>query len=219
MPAEHFAERAADQRRQERADIDADIEDGEGAVAPRIAGRVEPADLGGDIRLEGAVAEDQRAECKQEQLLDRHQEMADRHEDRAEYYGAALSQDAIGEETAENRRQIDERRVEPVDLRRQGLQIERTEYRFERALDAREAEHVPGLLGREQMLRHVENEQRAHPVVGEALPHLGGEQEGEAPRVAEKVRLGGARSLKGELRNANVFSQDGRLRHSQCRQT
>src|SRR4029077_9033206 len=154
---------------------------------PRIAGRVEPADLSGDIRLEGAVAEDQRAECEQEQLLDRHQEMADRHEDRAEYYGPALSQDAIGDETAENRRQIDERRVEPVDLRRQGLQIERTEYRFECALEARQADHGPGLLGQEQMFRHVENEQCAHPVVREALPHLGGEQEGEAPRMAEKL--------------------------------
>ena len=133
-------------------------------------------------------------------------------------YGPALSQDAIGEETAENRRQIDERRVEPVDLRRQGLQIERTEYRFERTLDTREAEHVTGMLGREQMLRHIENEQRAHPVVGEALPHLGGEQEGKAPRVTEQDRLG-ARSLKGALPSANVFSQDGRLRHSQCRQT
>ena len=57
------------------------------------------------------------------------------------------------------------------------------------------------MLGREQILRHVENEQRAHPVVGEALPHLGGEQEGEAPRVTEQVRLSGARSLKGALRN------------------
>jgi hypothetical protein len=41
VPTDLLAERAADQRRQERADIDADIEDGEGTVAPRIAGRVE----------------------------------------------------------------------------------------------------------------------------------------------------------------------------------
>jgi hypothetical protein len=44
VPTGELAERAADQRRQERADIDADIEDGIGAVASRIAGRVKSAD-------------------------------------------------------------------------------------------------------------------------------------------------------------------------------
>ena len=59
VPAELLAERAADERRQERAEIDADIEDREGAVAARIAGRVERADLGRDVGLERAVAEDE----------------------------------------------------------------------------------------------------------------------------------------------------------------
>jgi len=38
VPAGELAERAADQRRQECADIDADVEDGIGAVAARVAG-------------------------------------------------------------------------------------------------------------------------------------------------------------------------------------
>ena len=64
MPADLFAERAADQRRQERADIDADIEDRIGAIAAMIARRIEAADLGRDIRLEAAVAEDQEQQCE-----------------------------------------------------------------------------------------------------------------------------------------------------------
>jgi hypothetical protein len=70
MPADRLAERAADQRRQERADIDADIEDRIGAVAAVIAGRIKAADLGRDVRLEAAVAENEREQREQEQLLD-----------------------------------------------------------------------------------------------------------------------------------------------------
>ena len=89
MPAEFLAERAAHQRRQEGAEIDADIEDREGAVAAAVAGRIERADLGRDVRLEGAVAENEKAEREQKQMLEGHHEMADRHQRGAEDDGAA----------------------------------------------------------------------------------------------------------------------------------
>ena len=42
--------------------------------------------------------------------------------------------------------------------------------------------------------RHEQDEQRAHPVVAEALPHLGEEQRGEPAGVAEKpVSVAGSR--------------------------
>ena len=80
VPAELLAERAADQRRQERAEVDADIEDREGAVAARIAGRIERADLGRDVGLERAVAEDEDEQREQKQRLERHHEMTDGHQ-------------------------------------------------------------------------------------------------------------------------------------------
>ena len=46
------------------------------------------------------------------------------------------------------------------------------------------------VLGQQQVFHHVEDEKRAHPVVGETLPHLGREQEGEPARVPEQVRPG-----------------------------
>ena len=205
MPAGLFAERAANERRQERTDIDADIEDRIGAVAPPIAGRIKPTDLGRDIRLERAVAEDERGERQQEQLLDRHQEMADGHEDRADDDGAALPEHPVGKKPAENRREIDERGVEAVDLRRKGLHVERTEDRFEHVLEAGKTEHIAGVLGDQQIFRHVEDEERAHPVIREALPHLGGEQEGEAFGMAEKV---GARRHHGVTGGMSAFSHE-----------
>src|SRR6516165_3691220 len=77
VPADAFAERAADERRQKRAEIDADIEDRIGAVAARIARRVKATDLRRDIRLKAAAAEDEGEKREQKQLLDRHHEMAE----------------------------------------------------------------------------------------------------------------------------------------------
>ena len=44
-----------------------------------------------------------------------------------------------------------------------------------------------GVPGQQQVLGHIQDEQRAHAVVGEPLPHFGGEQECQAARVAEQV--------------------------------
>ena len=107
-----------------------------------IAGRIKAADLGGDIRLERAVAENERQQREQEQLLDRHHEMADRHQDRADDDGAALAEHAVGQKPAENRREIDQPGIKAPDLRRQRLHVERAEHTFERALHRQEAAHV-----------------------------------------------------------------------------
>ena len=98
MPAGLLAERAADERRQERADIDADIEDRIGAVAAAVAGRIEPADLGRNIRLERAAAENESQQREQKKLLDRHHEMADRHQHGADDDGAAVAEHAVGKQ-------------------------------------------------------------------------------------------------------------------------
>ena len=132
MPAELFAQRAADERGEERAKIDADIEDREGAVAAAVAGRIERADLGRDVRFEGAVAENEEAEREQKQLFEGHHEMADSHQGCADNDGAALAEHAVGQQSAEDRRQIDEARIEAVDLRGEGLRGQRPEYEFER---------------------------------------------------------------------------------------
>src|ERR1700675_4730475 len=113
-----LAQRATDQRRQESAHVDADVEYRIGAVAAWIAGRIKAADLGGDIRLERAVAENERQQRQQEQLLDRHHEMTDRHQDGADDDGAALAEYAVGQKPAEDGREINQRGIKAPDLRR-----------------------------------------------------------------------------------------------------
>jgi hypothetical protein len=52
------------------------------------------------------------------------------------------------------------------------------------------------------VLGQVEDQQRAHAVVGEALPHLGEEQHVEALGVAHELRLAAAATRPPIARNA-----------------
>ena len=82
-------------------------------------------------------------------------------------------------------------------MRGERLRGERTEHAFKDAAQRRKPDHVVGVLRQQQVFHHVEDEQRAHPVVGEALPHLGGEQEGQPARMAEKIARGAATQRLG----------------------
>ena len=120
-------------------------------------------------------------------MLEGHHEMADGHQRGAEDDGAAPAEHAVGQQAAEDRREINEAGVEAVDLRGEGLRRQRPEHGFQGVPERDEADHRAGALRLEQIFDHVEHEQRAHPVIGEALPHLGREQKSEAARMAEKV--------------------------------
>jgi hypothetical protein len=146
---------------------------------------VEAADLGRHVGLEAAVAENERDQREQEQRLERHHEVADRHEGGADHDGAMLAEVAVGENAAEERREVHEAGIEAVDVRGERLGAKRAEDAFEQAPERGKPDHAVGALGLEQVFHHVEDEQRAHSVIGEALPHLGGEQEGKPARVAK----------------------------------
>ena len=117
VPAEPLPECAADQRREECAEVDAHIEDREGAVPPRITRRVESSNLSRDIRLEGPVPEYQKQQSGEEERFDSHEEMADSHQKSAEDHCPALADDLVRENPSEKWRQVDQRSVKPVDLR------------------------------------------------------------------------------------------------------
>jgi hypothetical protein len=119
--------------------------------------------------------------------------MADGHQRSTQQDGAVLAEHAVGEQAAEHRREIDQPGIKSVDLGRERLHAERPEHRLEHLPQCAKPDDVFGVAGQQQVFHHVEHEQRAHPVVGEALPHLGGEQEGQGARVAKEI----ARSCGG----------------------
>src|SRR5206468_4645123 len=66
---------------------------------------------------------------------------------------------------------------------------------LEQALDSAVAEYASGDFIQQKIVREIENEDRAHSVIGEALPHLGGEQESQAAGVAEELRFAISRDV------------------------
>ena len=169
-PRRPLGQRAADDRREERAEVHAHVEDRVRAVPPRIPGRVEPPHLRGHVRLEEAVAHDQEGERRVEDrdLLERHAEVADRHRGGADDDRPLVAQVPVREVAPDQGGQVDEARVPLVDGR--------------------------GVLLRPlEVVDHVQDEQGPHPVVAEALPHLGAEEDHQPLRMPEPLaftRLG-----------------------------
>ena len=69
----------------------------------------------------------------QEQRLERHHEMADRHQRGADDDGAVLAEPAVGDDAADQRREIDEAGIEPVDVGGERLRAELSEHAVEHA--------------------------------------------------------------------------------------
>ena len=140
MPAERLPERPANQRREEAADVHTHIIDVVGPAAARVVGTVKVVDLARQAGKEQPVAERDRRQRDIEQGLERHHEMASGHGCRADDDRAFLAQVAVGDDAADDRREIGERRVCAVDER--GM-----------------------LLRDEQLPGHVVDQQRPHSVI------------------------------------------------------
>ena len=190
-----LAEGAADERGEPRAEVDAHVEDVEGAVATLVPLGVEGPDLRGDVRLEEAATDAERGEGGEKESVPHQHELAEDHDDAAENDRLALAEDAVGEDPAEERCQVDQRGVEAIDLVGELLVVEVAEDVLERAAHDREAGDGLDDAGEREVLRHVEDQERAHAVVAKALPHLGEEEDREADRVAEE--LAGGRGAGG----------------------
>ncbi len=191
VPAICFANVAAQKRSNRRAQVHAHVEDREAAVAPRVAMTIKRTNDGGDVRFEESVAADQegkrceegRAALDQDNRLasdrDRkipvhsHQQVAEGHEQAAENHRPPLPQEPVGQQTAEEGRHVNQRRVGAV--------------------------HGIGVFVAvaQKALRHVEDQQRPHAVVGEPLPHLGKEEREQPGRVAKHRGAVGAKGIAG----------------------
>ena len=155
-----------------RAGVDAHVEDRERAVTACVALLVEVAHHRGDVRLEEAVAqhEDHEADVEEAEIAGDgggECELADGHQQAADDHGLALAEVVVGEPAADQRREIHEAGEEPVELQR---------------LRLRPAEAGVGRLDARDQRQH---QQRAHAVVAEAFPHLGGEEQEQSFRMAE----------------------------------
>ncbi len=128
--------------------------------------------------------------------------MANCHQHPTDDHGTALAKQAVGDKAAEHGHEIRQTGIEAEDLRSERLRVEAAEQEFEGCFDRAEAEHGLDPTGLEQILHHIENDQRGIAEIREALPAFGREQDGEPGRVAEKVARAdpGCRDVAPRLR-------------------
>ncbi len=170
MEAEPRLHDGRDHRRQERADVDAHVEDVVGAILEVAALGIEVADHRRDVRLEEPVADHQAGQrgVDERQRPDRQQQVAGHEEEAADHHGAPVAELPVGDPPADQRADVHEHQV--VGVERRGLR-------------GRPPEPLDGIA-------QVEREHRHHRVEAEALPHLGGEQDVQPLRVLFRFRLG-----------------------------
>jgi hypothetical protein len=97
--------------------------------------------------------------------------MAHRHQHAAQHDRARAPEQAVAEQAAEHRREIDEAHIETENLRRQRLRRQRPRDGFDGGAQAGKARDVFDMSGQKQLLDHVKHQQRLHAVKRDAVPH------------------------------------------------
>ena len=187
MPPILNREGAAYERGRECSDVDAEIKDRIGTVAPGIAGCIKRPDLGRDVRLECADANNQHQQRQQKKGFECHHKMAGRHEQATDDDRATPSQQAVGNKTTQDWREIGEPRIEAEKLRGEWLRVEAPKQELERRSDRAETEHRLRTAGIEKIFRHVEHDQGGIAEIGETLPCFGRKQNSKTARMTQKV--------------------------------
>ena len=162
VPVDLLAQPAANQGADERAEVDAHVEDREPRITPRAALGIKLANERADVRLEqaGADHDEDEAEEKCFPPRSRDREMPDGDQDATGPDRPLRTEQAIRDPSARQRGEIHTRRVESVDRGRNLV-----------------VESKPALGRRRD---HEEHEQRAHAVIAQALPHLREEERVES---------------------------------------
>ena len=171
VPVDALTQITAHQRRDEGAEIDPHVIDGEACVASGIAGSVQPADDDCGVALEksGTDHDQREPDVERGERLKGHAEMTNRDDDAPVEHRAPLTDETVRDPASRQAGHVDHRRVEAVD----------------RAGD-------PGVeteTARRDRRRHEQDEQRPHAVVAESFPHLGEEQRGEPAGMAEECAV------------------------------
>ena len=174
-----LAQKRTRQGPNDRAQVDAHVKDREGRVSPCAPLGVQVGHNRADARLQQTCAEGDQKQADEEQGVawHRHGKMTRGDDPAAHIHSLALSPEVVGNPSPRKRQQIDQPGVEPVD-RPCGTCVE-----------------PHARVCRKGFLREIENEERPHAVIREALPQFGKEEGGKTSWVSEKSagRGGGRR--------------------------
>ena len=187
MPVDVLGEVATHERAEESADVDTHVVNRKTGVATlgRIA-LVQVTDDGADVRFQepGSDHEEDQAQVERPVVRSgdddrrRQRKMAERDDDAAIQHGQALADDSVGNPAARQGERVDTKCIQAIDGS--------ADFGLESETAARG-------------VRHVENEERAHTVVAEALPEFGVEQGHQPARVTERPPFMCGRRRRGRI--------------------
>ena len=106
-------------------------------------------------------------------MIECHRKVTGAHQERASHDRVALPDPPIRNEAAEQRREVDETGVQAIDLRCRRLRRQWTHDRFDGGAKTREAGDVLYVSRQNQLVDHIQHDQRGHAVKGKSLPGLG----------------------------------------------
>ena len=123
--------------------------------------------------------------------------MPRRHQQRAERNDAHTAEHPVAERAAEHRREIDEPDVEAENLEGERLRGQRPGDGLGSGAEGGEARHMLDIARQQQLLHHVEHEQRLHAVKRNPVPQLRPSDKQQAAGVPESGFLRTLFSCKG----------------------
>src|SRR6266480_220738 len=119
--------------------------------------------------------------------------MTGTHRESADHDSVALSDPAIGNHAAEQRREVNEAGVESKNLRGERLRRERSDNRFQSGTESGKSTDVANMSRQQQLVHHEEGEQRRHSIIGESFPRFGEGEIEKTFRMAHEGYFLGAR--------------------------
>ena len=172
VPAVLLAEQTRHDRREERARVDRRVIDLERIGPPAVVGGVQRADLRNQVTAQASGAEREQQQREQERRIERHAEVPDRHHQGAQCHRAVATEYTVAEQTAEQRCQVHRADVETEDLEGERLRRQWPREPLDRGPERSESDDVLDMSGQQQLLHHVQREQRLHAVERDAVPEL-----------------------------------------------
>ena len=118
VPAIGLPQKAADDRGDERAEVDPGEIELEARVAARVTVAVQIANLADEVAAQAPRARDQQRKRGEERRVEPHREMPGRHQPRAEG-DRSPPPDAVADHATDDRHEIHQPDVKPEDLARQ----------------------------------------------------------------------------------------------------
>ena len=179
VEAEGRLQQARQDGAEERAEVDAEVEQREARIAARVLGGVQRADHGGRVGLQSAGAQGDEHEADadaREAGQDGERDVPGHDDDGADEQHALRAEHPVGQPRPHDRGQVDGAAVGADDAGRGGLVH-------------REAALGDGVV-------EVDEEDALHPVEAEALPHLDAEDVRQRPRLPEEPRIAIARRAR-----------------------